>query len=606
MTLPNPVPAAGWEAGPVLVETNARAPQFSEEHLATLSNGNVVVSSLVYPGGSFSDREYIITVLSPTGDLITRKEIFPASAPDADGIPASVVALPDGGFAAIWTNELFEGPERQQVLVQFFNDNGVETSGVSRVTGTNDYDDFSTFPFSDRPLTSESLDVEVLSNGNIAIVTSVLQDDAETPGPFFNNYDEYVTIFDQAGNNVANITVEEGGPSAGQLRLAATHDGGFLAVWSESTGSLSVPGSVSTTGFARLYDAAGQPQGPRVDLGKQVNGDHEIIKLSDGGFVIPRIGTSNDLTLQILNSDLSERTPETVVLESGPNGTYNLAAFSDNTFIVAWSEVEGSNKVHYIQRYDSDGALLGDQFEAGRSDPSNRFGNNKPEVVATEDGQVTMFWQEADNTNTTEYYVQKFNFPIGLFTAGDDNVIGGSDNDDFDALSGDDTVAGGNGRDKIDGASGNDVLFGDKGKDRLIGGEDDDSLFGGGQDDKLFGKRGEDFLSGERGDDELTGGGAADVFFLRAATEGGNDPNQVDVIKDLDVGEGDLIALEGYDEASLAITAVTGGFLLNAVEDKSGLAENIVLIETSGGLSATDIEAAVRFVADQTEAEMLL
>jgi Ca2+-binding RTX toxin-like protein len=54
--------------------------------------------------------------------------------------------------------------------------------------------------------------------------------------------------------------------------------------------------------------------------------------------------------------------------------------------------------------------------------------------------------------------------------SGDDTMIGGKGNDNFDGGSGDDTLIGGAGNDKLKGGSGDDYVRGDAGHDSLDGG----------------------------------------------------------------------------------------------------------------------------------------
>ena len=84
--------------------------------------------------------------------------------------------------------------------------------------------------------------------------------------------------------------------------------------------------------------------------------------------------------------------------------------------------------------------------------------------------------------------------------AGNDKIIGGSNDDLLSGGAGDDTILGMNGNDSISGDDGNDVLVGGDGNDNLNGGNGRDILIGGLNADTLNGgpDAGEDILIGGR------------------------------------------------------------------------------------------------------------
>jgi hypothetical protein len=142
-----------------------------------------------------------------------------------------------------------------------------------------------------------------------------------------------------------------------------------------------------------------------------------------------------------------------------------------------------------------------------------------------------IFSSEADDVISFQSYphpaiVERLE-PPGLTTlgsAGADRLLVGDDAD---------TVLGDSGADTVSGGGGNDSLLGMLGGDRVFGGRGDDTVDGGSD---------RDVLGGGEGNDELWGGERADHFlFRRAPTENG--VAEIDVIKDYDQGEGDVIVL---------------------------------------------------------------
>lgn len=112
-------------------------------------------------------------------------------------------------------------------------------------------------------------------------------------------------------------------------------------------------------------------------------------------------------------------------------------------------------------------------------------------------------------------------------TAGEDNLLTGTeanlvyagDGDDMVyGEQGDDKIYGENGNDRLYGGTGNDTLSGGAGNDFLNGGDGDDSLVGGDGDDDIFGAWGNDLIQGGAGADILDGGAGADTASYSSST----------------------------------------------------------------------------------------
>ena len=104
---------------------------------------------------------------------------------------------------------------------------------------------------------------------------------------------------------------------------------------------------------------------------------------------------------------------------------------------------------------------------------------------------------------------------------GDDQVSGNAGNDRFlgvrgfnelDGGDGDDTIYGGIETDVITGGSGQNLLVGSDGDDQIFGGENSDTVFGGSGDDTIQGAGGDDQIYGQAGNDSINGGSGADVL----------------------------------------------------------------------------------------------
>jgi Ca2+-binding RTX toxin-like protein len=117
--------------------------------------------------------------------------------------------------------------------------------------------------------------------------------------------------------------------------------------------------------------------------------------------------------------------------------------------------------------------------------------------------------------------------PFGLGArrriAGDDDISGGSGNDQMHGEAG---------RDRIDGGSGNDSAQGMGGDDRLIGADGADNLQGGPGEDRITGGSDRDLLAGASGDDTILGGTFGDRIdggSGRDRIDAGSGPDRIDV-----------------------------------------------------------------------------
>ena len=96
---------------------------------------------------------------------------------------------------------------------------------------------------------------------------------------------------------------------------------------------------------------------------------------------------------------------------------------------------------------------------------------------------------------------------------GDDDLVGGANNDTLLGVGGVDILSGGAGNDTLDGGTGNDTLNGDAGNDTLIGGDGNDTVNGGTGDDTIVAGSG-------RGNDHYDGGAGIDTIVYSSTTQG--------------------------------------------------------------------------------------
>ncbi|EHS50042.1 type 1 secretion target domain-containng protein, partial [Rhizobium sp. PDO1-076] len=177
----------------------------------------------------------------------------------------------------------------------------------------------------------------------------------------------------------------------------------------------------------------------------------------------------------------------------------------------------------------------------------------------------------------------------------DNNIDGGSGDDAIYGMGGDDFLDGWTGNDFLDGGAGNDTLYGYDGNDVLLGGAGNDFLSGESGNDILVGGSGNDDLSGGTGVDYLTGGAGSDTFIL-------SDLNAVDVITDFNASEDtiDLTAL--LDGISKTTDLETSGYV-KAVQSGS---DTLLQVDTNGGGNNWNTVAVLQNYTHTNEAIRIL
>ncbi|MHC5597265.1 MAG: calcium-binding protein [Nostoc sp.] len=130
---------------------------------------------------------------------------------------------------------------------------------------------------------------------------------------------------------------------------------------------------------------------------------------------------------------------------------------------------------------------------------SSAKGFNSDEVIGGTNNNDYIFTGNGDNTAYGE--------------AGDDVIDGGDRAEFLYGGTGNDTIFGRSGDDFIDGGSGNDYLSGDDGADQIIGGDGNDVISGGNGDDEVFAGAGNDYIDAGTGSNKILGGDGYDTVY---------------------------------------------------------------------------------------------
>ncbi len=261
-------------------------------------------------------------------------------------------------------------------------------------------------------------------------------------------------------------------------------------------------GGVGAGGFGTLDGAFSfgfnfQPTAPRSTR----------IRSDDGG-------ERDDTTVTVTSSDddtisttTSTTTAAATATESSPQGTV-AADFlvADN----ASSVLAGREGADFIYG-DTPTNLLSGSHSTGNPLADPTFGSGSADTIAGGAGADTIWGGAGDDRihgdvpDSASHLSGVFGFPLGLDTAGADDLRGGTGND---------TLEGGGGNDTLSGEAGADILEGGAGDDQFILGDDD-----GAADTVRGGTR-----SGDAGTDtaDYSGAGAADTVDLGSGSASGS------------------------------------------------------------------------------------
>lgn len=234
----------------------------------------------------------------------------------------------------------------------------------------------------------------------------------------------------------------------------------------------------------------------------------------------------------------------------------------------------GNDKVYGGTDDDDARGGAGNDILYGGAGNDRIEGNEGDDLLYGEDGDDRMFGNAG---------ADRLVGGLGVDTlwGGTDNdlLYGNEGNDRLEGDENDDTLYGGNGDDVLYGETGNDILYGGGGRDDLRGGSETDILRGEGGNDSLYGDDGDDVLYGGSGVDRLTGGLGADTFCFDANSL----LSDRDTVRDFNIGEDDVMKLEGLLVGFDPLTSAIGDFVSLS---ESG-AHTLVSVDVNGTTSGT-------------------
>lgn len=524
-----------------------------------------------------------------------------------DQTDPSITSLSDGGYVITWASDFQDGHQRG-IYAQRYDSSGAVVGGeflVNTFTTTDQYEpnvtslanggfivtwtshnqdlssggiygqrydstgavDGGEFRINTRTISSQAgADVTLLSDGGIVVTWHSYLQDGNNWGVFGQRYDSSgVASGGEFQINTVTDNIQQG-PS-----IAALENGGFIVTWYSHLQDGSGYGI-----YGQRYDANGDADGVEFQVNTYTTThqlETSVASLLNGGFVVTWHSLGQDASSYGIHGQRYDNNGAADGVEFQVN-TYTSASqnnpvvtsMADGGFIVTWQSTgqDAGTTGIYGQRYDSNGAVIGDEFQINTDSTYNQ---SSPDITTLENGGFVVTW-EADDQDGADFGIFAQQFKAQLF--------GTADNDTVVDTVGANWLNGQGGRDVLKGKGGADTIFGGGGKDKLYGDKGNDTLKGGGGADKLFGGAGKD---------KMFGGAGADTFVFKAASDSKNN-SKADVIKDFE---------SGVDHINLAAILTGATFIGSAgfagagpaeVRAVSSATETIVRIDVDGNGSA--------------------
>jgi Ca2+-binding RTX toxin-like protein len=449
---------------------------------------------------------------------------------------SDVAALPNGGFAIVWTGET-AGDAQKDIYLQVFDAFAWRIGSEALVNTTTDgtqenpeiaagdegeilifWQDYNSIglpnasyrlgDLSGSPLTGEILlgdsDRDLTSVGAVTSVSDgrfVLSYGTQDSGTYYAD-GARISLVDGTGVEIVdNLRVDTSGHTSGPVTSATLLSGNVVVIWRVYDGT--EQGEPYQT-RAQVVEPNGSPVGDEFIIHEASSYDKlvNVAALPDGRFVVVWADASGSLDdkygsavyASIWNEDGTPASDTILVNTTTTGDQYSpdISAMSDGRFLVAWSDGYYTDDMDIRgQVFAADGSKIGGELTLSEvSEGSKHY----PSLATLADGRVAVSWSDYSHafgdTSVSAVVARLLDFRTGPVD------ISGSDLDD--------SFVGTAFADKISGGLGDDFLLGQDGDDKLFGGDGSDKLVGGRGDDTAAGDGGADLFVYFVGDDTMT------------------------------------------------------------------------------------------------------
>ncbi len=434
----------------------------------------------------------------------------------------SVTSLNTGGFVATWSQNETANVDAgdQDIYSQVFNADGTAVAPAQVVNYTTDGDQT-------EPVVQELA-------GNRYVVAWYGQ---------AGNI--YMAIYRDSGSQILSETKVNTDASGRDVQIAASSDGGFVAVWAADSGIQ-----------AQFYDSRNQPVGSQQALASGSAFEATAGSLPDGGYVIAWIEYDSTTQLDTLYRQTYDETGQATGVKTAVATSVSghaidesrITTLADGGYVIVWEDYNQGLTDAYAQRYDANGDAVGPALALNdHTDYSHGF----PNVVALADGGFAVAWEGSDG-------VEERAFMSATSLVGNQLLYGTGDADDLDGGSGNDSMYGGMGDDTYHVNATGDVVYeaAGEGWDTVLSsvtytlGDNIEALTltglspingtGNALDNLITGNGGNNTLSGGQGSDTLYGGAGNDHIDAGSAFEDDTSPDWAYG------GDGDDVIVAGF------------------------------------------------------------
>jgi VCBS repeat-containing protein len=306
---------------------------------------------------------------------------------------SSVVALPSGGFVVSWTDASLQGGDADglSVKMRIFDANGVPVTGDTLVNTTT-------------KLNQSTSTITALASGGFVVSWA----DGSGTGPDNKGVGVKAQIYSASGAKIGgeflvNTTIlnSQNAPS-----ITGLASGGFVATWTDSSGQGGDPTAPSVKG--QMFSATGVKIGGEFLINTAVAGSQDqpvIAALSNGGFVAVWRDTSGQgdtsgsgVKAQIFNASGAKVGGELLVNTAMLNTQDQPAvtAIPGGGFAVSWHDNsilagDPSGFAIKTQVFDNLGNRLGGEFLVNTATNGNQ---EMPAITALASGALVMSWTD--------------------------------------------------------------------------------------------------------------------------------------------------------------------------------------------------------------------
>lgn len=192
--------------------------------------------------------------------------------------------------------------------------------------------------------------------------------------------------------------------------VAVSEDGDFVVVWEDQRNGLNI--------YAQLFDQFGNPDGDNLCISSDPLFSFcttpSVAKFWDGDFVMvwsAEKSETTDIYAKRYNQDGTAKGLSFKVNDDNQNvGHINPEVETDSVgnFLVAWYDKRDSKKMIYLQRYDSSGAEIGDNFSLNADSTETDF-----DLGMDKKGDFVVVWKSLDSTEAI--YAQSYDSSGSIF-----------------------------------------------------------------------------------------------------------------------------------------------------------------------------------------------